>query len=533
MIYELVEQTLASTARQYADLSALFRDLAIAQGQILDPNATDYGNPDATQSTLEPGSFQEACFFEASNLLAQSPTIVATKPVSAMFSDEATLLTSSDTTVRVPIEAQFFGAFGSAASGLDSVEVTNCRAALSDLKAAIAAARQEIDEITTAEGQGFNLGRIGGSVENIASYPMLTSDVANIPSTGSGPGGGNNAPLKRIVDGALRDVLGRLPTTRDTKALQAVLTRSFDLTDFEGHVTFVWNPRMYAGETELAGGVTGAQYSLYSRAQIARDTALPILDRLGALLPDADPELVTASRAIVRSEFSEVVLELGREGGPRIARVDDLFESLLDRPVLLSTGGAVLGHLSFMQSVFGLEPDQVNTLDEETRVTSYLVLLDYVQSLRVSWETFRNNFFGRDLGTRLVRLSRALSVTSESVEEVYSAMDSVFVGPAERQVASFADGLGRQVLVEELLSWIVTFASREAPELVQEGGRRGVGAIVPTAVRLRDMVDLLLAALPSQPSLPDGLRHPRVAHPLREVRDYLLQVEQIATQVMA
>jgi hypothetical protein len=297
-------------------------------------------------------------------------------------------------------------------------------------------------------------------------------------------------------------------------------------------VSFVWNPRTYAGETELAGGVTGAQFSLYSRALVARTNSLPVLEGLRPLLPDPDQELVDAARAIVRSEFTEVVNELGREGGPRIARVDDLFESLLTRPVLMPTGGVSAGHIRFLQAVMGLNPNQVNTLGEEQVVTSFLVLLDYVQSLEGSWVNFRDFFFGRDLGTRLVRLSRALSVTSESVGEVYLAMDSVYVGSAERQVASFPDDLGRPVLVEELLSWIVSFASEEAPVLVREGGRKGVGAIVPTAIRLRGLVDQFLDSIPYQPSLPDGLRHPRVAHPLREVRDYLLQVEELATQVM-
>jgi len=134
----------------------------------------------------------------------------------------------------------------------------------------------------------------------------------------------------------------------------------------------------------------------------------------------------------------------------------------------------------------------------------------------------------RDIG---LLLSRALSVASESVNEIYAAMDSVFVGSAERQVASFTLEGGGKMLVEELLSWVVTFTSDEAPKLVYEGGRRGVEAILPTAEQLDDLVSQFIAGLGSDPSLPQGLRHPRVRYPLMELRTYLQQIQQLAQDV--
>jgi hypothetical protein len=271
---------------------------------------------------------------------------------------------------------------------------------------------------------------------------------------------------------------------------------------------------------------------LYTRAKIALENALPLLDGLYPLLPEADPELLYAARSIVRNKLIEVVNELGVEGGPRRARVDNLFHSLLEENVTDEEGTrSDEGYLGYLREVFGLTSDQVNTLEEETNTTNFIVLRDYITSLQVGWQNFRDDLFGKDLGTRLVLLSRALSVTAESVSEVYAAMDSVFVGAAERQVSAFPGLDGRPVLIEELLSWIVSFTSDEAPRLIYEGGRRGVAAIFPTVQLLERLTRRFIQSIPHEPSLPEGLRHPRVLNPLQELRAYLERVQQLAQDV--
>jgi hypothetical protein len=352
---------------------------------------------------------------------------------------------------------------------------------------------------------------------------------ASVPTTQAGAGG---LSLQRSIEGAMREVLGRLPKANDPRSFVAALNQSFQVKQIEGHVEVSWAPRSYAGQTDLGGGVTGGQASLYARAKVALDNSLPLLDGLYPLLPEADDDLVAAARAIVRNKFIEVVDELGVEGGPRIARVDDLFKTLLDEDVVDEEGTkSVNGYLGYLKEVFGLSSAQVNTLEEETNVTNFTVLEDYIISLRDGWNRFRDSLFGKDLGTRFVLLSRALSVAAESVGEVYAAMDSVFVGPAERQVAAFRDEDGKPVLIEELLSWIVTFTSEEAPRLIYEGGRRGVASVFPTAKLLESLTRRFIQAIPHEPSLPEGLRHPRVLNPLLELRAYLERVQQLAQDV--
>ena len=93
----------------------------------------------------------------------------------------------------------------------------------------------------------------------------------------------------------------------------------------------------------------------------------------------------------------------------------------------------------------------------------------------------------------------------------------------------------QRVQVGELLSWVSDFASEEAPRLVQEGGRRGAEALIPTAQRLRGLVDRLFESLrfrTAQPDdLPDGMRQPRVLNPIRELLGHLQRIERLATDV--
>lgn len=420
----------------------------------------------------------------------------------------------------------------------EPVEVADCRAAFD-------ASQERINSLVArAEATGswpyganYSLNQIRGSVDDIAAYPMLTA-----PSFGGGGGGGGGGGWpdggyaasrygdpQRAVDAAIRATLGRLPKYTDGKAFVAALNASFDRQEVEGHTVVTWRPRTYLGQTELGGGVTGFQASLYARARDAEDRVTSLLAHLTPLRADADREEMDAARGMVASQFRAAVEELGTEGGPRPARVDAIFDVLLESPVTGRSGKGLVEHLAW---VFGLSPENVNTIDEEQDYSDFQLVRDYIRGTRDAWVAFRNESFGKDLGTRLVLLSNALQVVAESVDEVESALDSVFVGPAERSVASFRASHSTQpMLVSELLSWISTFAAQEARDLVTQGGRRAAGAVGATAERLTGLVADLSAAVLADPGLPDGMRHPRVRHPLNELRSYLARVATLAQSV--
>jgi hypothetical protein len=531
MIFDMIDGCLGSLENLWRDTAQSFQRLAAALNQAGLPNVAQAGNPNPLGA---PQGLQLRSEQQRGIIQAFRQGIPGYTSVLQLFQDATTLVLTPTSNERDQVDTAFITIFPSPPNSAILIEHGICGENLEQLREFIARCRQDFEEVTSPVGGQFSLSGIRNSAENIAAYPLLTSEVTPAapaaPAYPSVGGVGGMGSFQRTIDGAFREVLGRMPRAGDPRSFVSALKQSFELSYVEGHTEFKWTPRNYAGQTELGGGVTGAQASLYARARVSLDNSLPLLDGLYPLLPEYDPQLIEAARATVRTQLTTVVNELAIEGGPRVTRTDDLFESLLGP---LGAPGAPLasGHLFDLRREFGLEATRVNTLEEETNLTSFVLMLDYTRSLRFSWIDFRTQFLGRDLGTRLVLLSRALSVAAEAVHEVYAAMDSVFVGAAERQVASFRDATGGFVLVEELLSWVMNFASEEAPRLVHDGGRYGVGAIIQPAQRLEELVAQFLQAIPNEPTLPDGLRHPRVRNPLQELQGYLRRIGQLAQDV--
>jgi hypothetical protein len=168
-------------------------------------------------------------------------------------------------------------------------------------------------------------GDIEDAIEDAVSFPFLTEEVGYPPSplsrsrSGS-PGTPGAAPLGQTASKAISDVLG-WQLKDDPKAFIGALNASFTLKTIEGRSEATWTPRTYAVQTDLSGGITGAQASVYTRAKDALDQSLPLLDGLYPLFKEAKDEDVVALKATVRSQFTDLVNELGMLGGPRISRV--------------------------------------------------------------------------------------------------------------------------------------------------------------------------------------------------------------------
>lgn len=295
---------------------------------------------------------------------------------------------------------------------------------------------------------------------------------------------------------------------------------------------------LYAPHVRRAGpsrfrAITGAQQSLYARAKAAYDQASILLERIRALDPAADPEEFAAFKAIVRSEITELVNELGVEGGPRVRRVDTYFDSLLGLNQTLTDAEQVQGRSRRLREVGGLTRDNVNTIDEEQVLSDYLTLVDYVISLRLSWNAQRR-FFDRTggvqpfLGTQLVLVSRALAVIAESVQEVYFTLDSVFLGSAERQTIELIYAGAPSIFLGELLEWVDRFASEEGRALIQDAGKEGVRALFPTLDTLTGLVRGALIPPQDPNRIPEGYRTSRVQRALVELAQYLDEAASLA-----
>jgi hypothetical protein len=375
-------------------------------------------------------------------------------------------------------------------------------------------------------------------VVDLAAYPILTEEVGYPPSPlarpSGGPGGGSGtSSLSQMVTKTMGDVLGWKIKPGDTKGFVGALTQSFSLTDVEGHVESKWTPRTYIVQSDLAGGITGAQASVYIRGKEALDQSLPLLDGLYTLDPEADLEDVTALKAVVKSQLTELANELGFLGGPRITRVNQYFKLLMmdaDSPLTFppASGTSLIvdpdqigGTLGNLRDVLGLSftnQDFVNSVEDEQNLSNYRIISDYVTSLAQSWI---NNipFLGLDsakpfFGTQLVLLSRQLLVVAESVDEVRFTLDSVFIGPAERQATEIkfpGHPELQSLFLEDLLSWVRNFATDEGPSLIQNGGKYGVqNTVTPVVKKLLLMVtNLPTSSTPANP-WPPAFFAPRV-----------------------
>src|SRR5271170_150193 len=225
---------------------------------------------------------------------------------------------------------------------------------------------------------------VGNAVQeaeiDLQAYPILTeevpSEVVSRPPS-AGPGSGI-APIGKMAENAIRDVLSCRAKTDDPKSFIMALNQSFALKDVEGHTEYAWTPRTYTVQTDM-GAITGAQASIYNRAKVALDQSLPLLDGLYALLPVYEQEDLDSIRDMVKSLFTELVNDLGIEGGPRIPRVDQLFRMLLGYPVPINSETVnKTSQVGLLKHRFNLKREYITTVPDEQNLTNYLIVVDYL-----------------------------------------------------------------------------------------------------------------------------------------------------------
>ncbi len=401
-------------------------------------------------------------------------------------------------------------------------------------------------------------GAVAGAV-NAPVFPLLTEQVNYSSSSPAFPSGGGSSPggsaLGQMANQAIASVLGWKLNDNDPKAFVGALTQSFTLTEVEGHVVSTWVPRSYAVQTDLSGGITGAQASIYTRAKEALDQSLPLLDGLYALDPVADPEDVAAYRDVVRTHLTQLVDEFGFMGGPRVPRVNTYFTLLLGPPPFPPPAGGnlqtnsdlIAGSLGALRQLYGIytigpagnQNPFINSVLDEQNTTNFRVLADYITSLALSWIN-NLSFFGLNtptpfFGTQLVLISRQLSVISEDVDEVRFNMDSVYIGPSERQTLPVNFGGGNGLLYfEDFAKWVQSFVADEAPPLIQDGGIYAVrGTFLPVAQQLATMALGCLNSNPPPPAgnLPPGFYTGRVQQALTQLSDDLATLVALATNI--
>jgi hypothetical protein len=440
-----------------------------------------------------------------------------------------------------------------------------------------------------------------GATGPAASYPILTEEVGYPPlpltspgapasRTGGSRGGGGNGSLGVVVNRALQDVLGWKIKPDDAAGFTGALTQSFQLNMVEGAVVPKWTPRSYAVQTDLSGGVTGAQASIYTMAKTLLDQMLPLIDGLYALDPASDAPDAQALKDLATSQLTNLTTEIGYLGGPRVMRVHQYFQMLLGIKLDLDISGpralptltpeplmhlppgsplrhhfnksskartwppanywmnpdTVLGSFGDLRDELGLAegigPRYVNTVSDEQNVTNFRIVVDYANSLLSGWINSIQYFASPTspfLGTQLVVISRQLGVISETVDEVRFVLDSVFIGPAQRQTMQLIfNGLvgpaalaGPQldpvtklppIYLEDLLQWMQNFVGAEAQDVIQNGGKLGLGEDFTAMIAQLYTQAFGLYLFAQQPTVPSaGLSTPRVQQSLYKLATQL------------
>ena len=115
----------------------------------------------------------------------------------------------------------------------------------------------------------------------------------------------------------------------DATGFVGALNQSFQLKTVEGAVVSTWTPRSYVVQSDLSGGITGAQASIYTMAKTLVDQMLPLIDGLYPLDPAANLEDVAAVKDVVTSQLTNLCSEIGYLGGPRVIRVQQYLSMLL------------------------------------------------------------------------------------------------------------------------------------------------------------------------------------------------------------
>ncbi|MGY1697161.1 hypothetical protein ACI780_19845 [Geodermatophilus sp. SYSU D00814] len=304
--------------------------------------------------------------------------------------------------------------------------------------------------------------------------------------------------LKGSVDQAIGNVLGWRRRPAKIDGVVAALEQAFEPYEEHGRTLYRHKPNIASFHSELDGGVVGAQASLHVRAKEAVNRSLPLLEDLEALNETADDDVAAALKSIIETEARELVEELGRLGGPRVHRVDQLWRVLLG-PVAAAGGDpdGVGGQLGELREELGLcqagSDRTVINAAEEQQLTSFRIIVDDLVSLRASWDRDKSFFGASDnpafLGMQLVLVERQLAVVSGSVSELRSALDAVLLDPDERRTFPIPSPTG-DFYLEDVLDWAEDFATEEGPRLVKDGGRLALnGALRSGARELRRAIE--------------------------------------------
>lgn len=373
------------------------------------------------------------------------------------------------------------------------------------------------------------------------AYPIW-AEVVHTSAAPSGPARPSGGGASMTSVSTISDVLGWRVNFNDPAGIKRALTEAFEVKKIDGKDVVQWRPRGFRIQSARrgVGAIAGAQLSLYERARVIVDQILPLLDQLVSLGTDEDREDIESILALIRPELEELVAQFGAEGGPVTQRVDTIFELLLEYDPDVAEHRAadpdtVGGQLGLLRTRLELHQDEVNTIDEELHLTKFHTAVNYIDMLLMAWHTQRSLFdrTGTDgsLATQGTLLERSLSVILESVQELYRAMNSVFVGPSEREVIRLEIEDQSPITVAELLDWVEHVAERGF-DILRVGGKDGViHGLAPTLERLATALQEVSEAIDGDDIPSEGLKTERVKVGFRDLSNQVRAAANLAAEI--
>ena len=216
----------------------------------------------------------------------------------------------------------------------------------------------------------------------------------------------------------------------------------------------------------------GAIAGIYAGAESLLEEALELLSQLEPLHPEpltseASAQAVDEVRAVVRTELNELIKEINRTDGPRVVRVDALFQAVL---------GAEnqTGFLGVLDEIFGLRLENQQPTSNDQRAV-YIRLRNLLVNLRETWQTLAVQ--GKKDADQLQAYLDQLKLVTAHAGQIQIILRFGLPGTAGWAEICLADEVGNTILARDLIAWIIHFAGQEGPQLIQAGGMHGIAAI--------------------------------------------------------
>jgi hypothetical protein len=231
----------------------------------------------------------------------------------------------------------------------------------------------------------------------------------------------------------------------------------------------------------------GAIAGIYAGVESLLEEALELLNRLEPLqteplTPEGSAQAVDEVRAVVRTELNELIKEINRMDGPRVVRVDALFQAVLG-------ADNQTGFLGALDEVFGLarENQQPAPLDHLDQRQVFHNLRKLLVNLRQTWQTLAVQ--GKEDADRLQASLNQLKLITAHAGQIQIILRFGLPGTAAWAEICLADEVGNTLLARDLIAWIIHFAGQEGPQLIQVGGMRGIAAMQTISAMLLALLE--------------------------------------------